>query len=168
MPSRKRGAKKTVKKEESLVDENTAVFKETVYNVESKPELKETPVIAINTIEQPALNETSVIETSEKKPMKKEIKVLVILVIILLIVDVLSLYLYYKPDLSEFTNFFKFKSGKVVEDSNNSNECKDGTMQDSCSKDKPYYCVDGNLLKKAATCGCPSGYKLDFQDCKKI
>ena len=178
MPAKKRGVRKPVenKKEvteeqiselaSSSTDEKKPVFENTTYNVETQ-QVKETPVIAFDNSEQ-EIKTNPVTETSGKKPMKKEVKVLVILVIILLIIDVLSLYLYYKPDLSGFTDFFKFKSAKAIEESNNSKQCKDGTFYDNCSKNKPYYCYNGELLKKAANCGCPKGYNVDFQDCKKI
>lgn len=35
------------------------------------------------------------------------------------------------------------------------NQCGDGTFLDSCSRDKPYYCEDGQLTEKASFCGCP-------------
>ena len=46
--------------------------------------------------------------------------------------------------------------------------CEDDTPYNTCSKVKPFYCYEGQLLKKAITCGCPEGYRIDFQDCKKI
>ncbi len=93
---------------------------------------------------------------------KKYVRTLVILVIILLLMDVIALVAYYKPDI--------FKSGSSVTISNPNNsalkgKCSDGTREGECSSDKPYFCYEGNLVKKAAGCGCPAGYKVDFQDC---
>ncbi|MDD5193273.1 MAG: hypothetical protein PHF67_01680 [Candidatus Nanoarchaeia archaeon] len=164
MPVKKRGTKKSAREDESILNE-TPISEKVVYDIENKPELKETPVVPINQPEQSILKESPVMETSEKKPIRKEVRVLVILVIILLIIDCLSLYLYYKPDLSDI---FKFRSGGTIGSPNSSNKCQDGTAYDNCSKDKPLYCYNGELIKKAATCGCPSGYKVDFQDCKKV
>jgi hypothetical protein len=113
----------------------------------------------------PAVKNEAIAESEKepKKEKKREIKILVWLIIILLVVDILSLFFYFQPDLS---GFFKF-SGKVAESSNNS-KCRDGTGYGSCSKNKPLYCYNGELVKKAATCGCPSGSAVNFQDCKKV
>jgi len=100
----------------------------------------------------------------EKKVEKKKdyIFILVILLIILLVIDIITLY-FFRPDLF---NFLKFQP-KVIEVDKEVLRCSDGTPYDSCSKNKPYYCHNGELLKKAYTCGCPEGYITDFQDCKK-
>ncbi len=98
---------------------------------------------------------------------KKYVRILVILVIILLLMDVIALVAYYKPN---FSGFFKSGSSATGSNSNNSavkGQCKDGTKEGVCSSDKPYFCYEGNLVKKAAGCGCPAGYKIDFQDCKR-
>ncbi len=115
---------------------------------------------------------TEVKETALKKRKRTYIYTLVILIIIILILDLLCVYAYYKPNINlNFLKSIKSKANTSYADitgSVGSNKCKDGTPYDQCSKDKPYYCYEGNLLKKAATCGCPSGYRVDFQDCKKI
>ena len=107
-------------------------------------------------------------EKKEKELKKSYLKTLVILIIALVIVDSISLIYYYKPNIS-------FNFGSNSNKSNNSNnivvkdsKCEDGTLFDSCSNNKPFYCYQGQLLKKAATCGCPEGYKIAFQDCKII
>ena len=46
--------------------------------------------------------------------------------------------------------------------------CSDGTLYNHCSKEKPYYCLNGTLVKKASICGCPAGYKINGDDCEKI
>ena len=111
-----------------------------------------------------------------EKPIEKEVhkkkrsygKILVFLIIIILIVDLLSLYFYYKPNVNlNFISSLKSRISSTYKDITKS-KCKDGTLSDTCSNDKPYYCYNGELLKKAATCGCPSGYNVNFQDCKKI
>ncbi len=101
---------------------------------------------------------------------KKYVRILVILVIIILVMDIIALVAYYKPD---FSGIFKSSSGNNADSDSSPNnvaargECKDGTREGECSRNKPYFCYQGELVKKAAGCGCPSGYKLDFQDCKK-
>lgn len=115
-----------------------------------------------------------------KKKSKKYVKVLVTLVVILLVVDIVSIFGYYKPDLnikfvtisnasSKSTGVSGQKGTQIstTKKSTTPGKCEDGTVEGSCSKDKPYYCYNGELLKKAATCGCPTGYKLAFQDCVK-
>lgn len=47
-------------------------------------------------------------------------------------------------------------------------KCSDGTLYNECSTNKPYYCYEGDLVRKAATCGCPEGYPVNFQDCKGL
>lgn len=116
--------------------------------------------------------ESSLEKTSEKKDYEKKkfVWILVILVIIILIVDIISLIAYYKPD---FLNFNKSKNAVKTKDISSGNnlsgkKCIDGTLSGSCSKDKPLFCYNGELLKNARICGCPDGYKLDFQSCVKI
>lgn len=43
----------------------------------------------------------------------------------------------------------------ILEDKPLPDRCGDGTPYDSCSKDKPYYCENGQLIEKASFCGCP-------------
>jgi len=110
---------------------------------------------------------------TEKKIQKKKKSyagILVFLIILILVLDLVSFYFYYKPNLNlNFINSIKSKINSASPNiSSNTDKCKDGTAYDQCSKEKPYYCYNGELLKKAYTCGCPSGYKVDFQDCKKI
>lgn len=95
------------------------------------------------------------------KNKKSKIKVLVFLILIIIIVD-LSTFFYYLYPIPNF-NDFSDNSGD-----NKELICKDGTPNEKCSQEKPYYCYNGELVKKAFTCGCPKGYKVDFQDCKKI
>ena len=109
-------------------------------------------------------------EKPSEKPAEEAVKKkksyvgwLIFLVILLIALDLISLYVVYKPDMSNFSNFFKF-TGKATQ----TLKCEDGTAYNSCSKNKPYYCYDGQLLKNANTCGCPSGYIIDFQTCKEI
>jgi hypothetical protein len=90
---------------------------------------------------------------------------LVFLIIVLLIVDVASVVVYYKPHI----DFSWLKpSGNSIKDNTQALKCSDGTFYNQCSKNKPYYCYNGQLSKNAYTCGCPAGYNINFQDCKKI
>lgn len=112
-------------------------------------------------------NENKEVEEKEetKKPSenKKYAKILVVLIVLLLVIDVVSLIVYLKPD---FSGIFKSKSSS--NDTVSLKKCSDGTPYSTCSDNKPLYCYNGELVKKASVCRCPSGYKVDFQDCKKI
>ena len=102
-----------------------------------------------------------------KKYNRKYVWILVMLIIILLVVDVISMIAYYKPDLS---GFFKSNNPNSSSSSNKTGigtKCSDGTIEGSCSKIKPMFCYQGKLMKSAKMCGCPTGYKQDFQDCVK-
>jgi cytoskeletal protein RodZ len=101
-----------------------------------------------------------------KKENRGYVKLLVILIVVLIIVDILSLVAYYKPDFSKI-----IKSNTANTTTNNkqasSTKCSDGTAESTCSKNKPFYCYNKALVKSASNCGCPTGYKQDFQDCVK-
>ncbi len=43
--------------------------------------------------------------------------------------------------------------------------CNDGTFYGHCSHQKPYYCLDGNILKKASFCGCAEHQTVSGEDC---
>lgn len=106
-------------------------------------------------------------ETSHPRKSRGSIKLLIVLVLIVLILDFGILFFYYNPD------FFK-TSGFVIKnnDSDNPNQvsgdCSDGTLENACSKTKPYYCLNGKLVEAGYTCGCPNGYVRQFQSCKLI
>ncbi|VVB78323.1 Uncharacterised protein [uncultured archaeon] len=135
---------------------------------ELKKELKED---ALKESSREEVKKEEIFEKPAKKNLKvknKYTRVLVILVILILVLDLFSLYFYYKPHFN--LNFLGSMKSKISEgySSITTHKCNDGTPYDQCSVKKPYYCYDGELLKKAATCGCPEGYKLSFQDCRKI
>ncbi len=147
-------AKRSQKKEEITSEEHAKLVKKE--NEESKEKANEPK--EVDNIE----------ENNEKKdinyPKLKKLKVLVYLIIIIVVLDALVLLYFLKPNF----DFFE-KSNNITEKvTTNGLACKDGTPNEKCSIEKPYYCYKGELLKKAFTCGCPIGYKADFQDCKKI
>ena len=43
--------------------------------------------------------------------------------------------------------------------------CGDGTLQDSCSLRKPYFCFEGSLIEKASICGCPENLNRERDFC---
>jgi hypothetical protein len=43
--------------------------------------------------------------------------------------------------------------------------CGDGTLYNSCSLTKPYYCLDGKLIDLSYVCGCPDGFVKEGRDC---
>jgi hypothetical protein len=91
------------------------------------------------------------------------LRTIILLIIILIVVDFFSIIVYLS--MNNKINFNNSKSDNKVAVSG---ECKDGTKYNECSINKPFFCYEGNLLRKAASCGCPPGYKPDFQECKKI
>ncbi len=108
----------------------------------------------------------------ENKPVnisKKPIKLLVILVIILIIVDFLSLIFYIKPDFSSWKfNFVGSTQEKNASEYLQEGKCEDGTPFNACSDTLPLFCYNGELLDKAFSCGCPSGYVVEFQGCRRV
>ncbi len=46
--------------------------------------------------------------------------------------------------------------------------CSDKTRGGSCSSNKPYYCMDGELVYSPERCGCPDGYAAESGVCKKL
>lgn len=112
------------------------------------------------------------ISTNSHDSNKKYIRVIVFLIAILLVVDLLSLIVIYKPDFSSMLKTNPNKSS--VNDpttnpgTNSGPKCEDGTIEGKCSKKQPYFCYQGQLVKKASQCGCSVGYRKDFQDCKAI
>ena len=44
-------------------------------------------------------------------------------------------------------------------------KCSEGTKEGECSKKKPNYCEDGNLMEKASVCGCPEGKEIVGEEC---
>jgi len=43
--------------------------------------------------------------------------------------------------------------------------CGDGSLYNSCSLNKPYYCINGTLTENATHCGCPDGMKIKGDSC---
>jgi hypothetical protein len=43
--------------------------------------------------------------------------------------------------------------------------CNDGTIYSECSSQKPYYCLNGNIIKKASVCGCPENQIASNENC---
>jgi hypothetical protein len=110
-------------------------------------------------------------EVSEKPASKvrgrKAFWIITVLIVIVLVIDVIAVIYYSNPN---FVTDIKTTTGSVVKSfgNNGGNKCNDGTVYDSCSKEKPLYCYNGELLAKAPICGCPNGYEVDFQTCKKV
>ncbi len=85
-----------------------------------------------------------------KKPLKKCTKTLVLftlfIIIIFLILHFLGIFTFFQIPFT----------------------CTDGTLYNHCSSNKPYYCFNGTLIKKASVCGCPYDYKAISDNCEKI
>ena len=43
--------------------------------------------------------------------------------------------------------------------------CGDGTFYNTCSLNKPYYCLSGKLVLNASVCGCPKNFTIKNQTC---
>lgn len=146
----KRGAKRIKKSEET---KQGVLSYEIINNTEPIVLAPPTPVINqdIQPTQQTPIQQPVEAQASAKK---NHLKTLVTLIIILIIIDLIFLFWYFKPDMkTTLSNIFK---AKVVADTPSKNQkCSDGTAYGSCSKNKPYYCYNGELIKKAATCGCP-------------
>jgi hypothetical protein len=54
--------------------------------------------------------------------------------------------------------YIAYKSSKIL-------ACNDGTIYDSCSLIKPYYCEEGVLIEKASVCGCSNLTKISGDAC---
>jgi len=44
-------------------------------------------------------------------------------------------------------------------------KCSDGTYYTECSKQQPFYCLNGTLVENASVCGCPPGFKAVDSTC---
>lgn len=101
------------------------------------------------------------VENDDNNP-KNYIKILIGLVLIVLVLDGIVLFYYYRTEVFNVSGFFT---------KNNISElnkgCSDGTLENTCSKTKPYFCVNGELVEAGYTCGCPGGYTREFQKCVK-
>ncbi|MBS3080085.1 hypothetical protein J4221_01320 [Candidatus Pacearchaeota archaeon] len=101
-------------------------------------------------------------ETKHKKPYFT----LVFLILMLVIFDIISFSYLGLFNLSLFNLGNGVNNSDNIQEDFDDKKCSDGTLYNNCSEDKPYYCYNGELIKKAFTCGCPEGYEVDFQDCK--
>ncbi len=47
-------------------------------------------------------------------------------------------------------------------------KCIDGTLEGSCSPNKPFFCQNNALVENSQKCGCPENYKVLNQTCEQI
>ena len=92
-------------------------------------------------------NERGVVDVS---PKRNYLPIVFLILLVLLLILVVVLF-FYPLDLTKAE-----KESLVL--------CGDSTFYDSCSLDKPYYCSEGILIKKASLCGCEEGQKIG-EDC---
>jgi len=61
-----------------------------------------------------------------------------------------------KPDPENDTHSLADKNAaeKTLTETQETRRCNDGTLYGKCSVQKPYYCLEGNIVKKASICGC--------------
>jgi len=95
-----------------------------------------------STIEKPKEEH---IKTKPVKPIRKfPIKVVIIGVLLVLI-------------LSGLANKYLVPS-----------DCNDETLHNSCSTNKPYFCIDGEFIEDIEKCGCPDGTRVFNNECIEI
>jgi len=71
------------------------------------------------------------------------------LLVIILILLILGVFAYSRGMFSDFIK-----------------KCEDGTWYNFCSKDKPLYCLQGELVKNVSRCGCPDDFIIEGEGCK--
>lgn len=49
-----------------------------------------------------------------------------------------------------------------------SQNCDENLINNQCSQDRPYQCVNGTLIKKSSMCGCPEDHSRVGEDCEII
>jgi len=64
--------------------------------------------------------------------------------------------------------FAFFALVKVINGNSELEACYDGTVEGSCSSNKPFYCYKAKLVKYAEKCGCPSGFEKKGNECIKV
>jgi len=85
-------------------------------------------------------------EEKHKKPVKKKPKTWIILFILLVIVSAFLMKDYFlKPA-----------------------NCEDGTLHNSCSSKRPFFCNNGELVKSLEACGCSDGERIYENKCIEI
>lgn len=115
-------------------------------------------------------------ESGRERISNNYLWILIILVVLVILIDVITVFAYYKPSISlpkvavstiYLPSFIcRCNAASSAATGAGGKVCSDGTAIGSCSTNKPYYCYNGELLKSAHACGCPTGYVQDFQDCK--
>lgn len=80
--------------------------------------------------------------------LEKDLIILSLIIFLLILIFVLYLLIVVA----------KNNSGKIL-------TCGDGTLYDSCSLRKPYYCSDGVFVEKASLCGCQDILKRNGDLC---
>jgi len=77
------------------------------------------------------------------KTVKIEILIYLIIIVFCLVCTILAYYILFQKELL----------------------CVGGIPAGSCGSVKPYYCLDGNLVKDISKCGCPLNSKIENKDC---
>jgi predicted nucleic acid-binding Zn ribbon protein len=115
-------------------------------------------------------------EESSKEPAdkkmhvrKRALKILVFLLAAMIVINIVSVIFYLGVDFSFLKfDFVDSSATKNASELLKEGKCKDGTLFNECSKTQPLFCYNGELLEKAFSCGCPDGYVVEFQGCKKV
>ncbi|MBR9704228.1 hypothetical protein GOV12_02360 [Candidatus Pacearchaeota archaeon] len=82
----------------------------------------------------------------------KTLTIVFIIIFIIILIILFSLLLASLPSINDV----------------NRTKCQDGTYDGRCSKNKPSFCLNETLIKKASVCSCPYDHKVDGESCVKI
>lgn len=94
-------------------------------------------------------------------------------IVILIVIAIVILSVIFEDNSDNVVNLPSYS------DQNNSNavtttnikispKCSDGTDYNSCSSNKPFYCLEGNLIEKPEICGCAYEFVWVLNKCVSI
>ena len=88
----------------------------------------------------------------EKKKSSKIKSYMIYIIVIIVLILIIVYFAFFRLDI-------KIKSDKIL-------RCADGTVYDSCSINKPFYCSNGTLISIPSICGCINGMIVAANECK--
>ena len=133
------------------------------FKEELKKEIKQELLLELRSKNETLDSKKEKIVLKEGRP-RGAIRLLIVLVLIVLILD-FSVIFYYNFPFS--ASGFSIKKDNLTNSEEIVGDCSDGTLENTCSKTKPYYCSNGKLVEAGYSCGCPAGYTRQFQSCIK-
>jgi hypothetical protein len=88
----------------------------------------------------------------EEKSWKNKSYIIYYIIAFIILILIVVYFTFFRLDV-------EIKSNKVL-------RCSDGTLYDSCSTNKPLYCLNGSLESIPIKCGCGNGLVLAVNECK--